>query len=127
MDKWENNNSEKTILNRRTGPDLLQKSMFILGIICWVLFIVALMLFHYARPEIEYGYLNYLNLDVRDYWHDDYKTWFTYVLWACSFLSLVTIFLNHVRSRRKNDHRWYNLILLLLVSVAASLSLLFKL
>lgn len=105
--------------NRRSGPDWLQKSMLFLGIFCWLLFLLALLLFHYARPEVDFGYLRYLHLDVRSHWREELKELLVYVLSACSALSLATIVLNHFRSRRKTDQRWYNIIVLLLISFVA--------
>ena len=123
MGVWHSNDEDQSLFNRRIGPDWIQKAMLWLAISCWVLFLAALILFHYAKPEDAYGYLRYLDIEVRDYWLPDMKTLLELILWTCNGLTLLTIIVNHFRSRRVQDRRWYNLILLLLVSAGAIFTL----
>ncbi|GAA0453083.1 hypothetical protein MT389_17800 [Aeromonas salmonicida] len=45
------------VKERRQGPDWLTRGLQGLVILCWAGFIVLLSLYHYARPEVAYGFL----------------------------------------------------------------------
>ncbi|GAB2914475.1 hypothetical protein [Rheinheimera gaetbuli] len=107
--------SETTIKNeRRSGPDLLCRAFAWLAIIAWLLFVLALVVAHYARPEMDTGLVRYWGIEVRTDWRPKLTLYLQYMLWATAALSGVSLLLNYLRSRRRNDHLHLNIILLLL-------------
>ncbi|MBE0363979.1 hypothetical protein PULV_a1515 [Pseudoalteromonas ulvae UL12] len=86
--------------------------------LCWLVFLAALVAFHYARPEIEYGLIRYFDLSVRSTWLGTPRDVLILLLYVCSGLSLVTIFLNRFRARRQSDNLRINLISLLIISIS---------
>lgn len=107
--------SETTIQNeRRSGPDLLCRAFAWLAIFAWLLFVLALVVAHYARPEMDTGLVRYWGIDIRTDWRPKLTLYLQYMLWATAALSGVSLLLNYLRSRRRNDHLHLNIILLLL-------------
>ncbi|MBU2115729.1 MAG: hypothetical protein KKE94_18355 [Gammaproteobacteria bacterium] len=107
--------SETTIKNeRRSGPDLLCRAFAWLAIIAWLLFVLALVMAHYARPEMDTGLVRYWGIEVRTDWRPKLTLYLQYMLWATAALSGISLVLNYLRSRRRNDHLHLNIILLLL-------------
>ncbi|WP_026959111.1 MULTISPECIES: hypothetical protein [Aliagarivorans] len=107
-------------IERRRGPDVLQRTFVWVSVIAWVLFLGSLIAYHYARPEIPYS--NFVNPDgvvYRDYWREDYQRLFVYLLWSCCGITLAGVLLNYRRSRRRSDHYLVNLGLLGLISVSS--------
>lgn len=105
--------------DRRKGDDLLQRSFLWLSLISWGLFLVYVLAYHYARPEVEYGLLRYWDIDIRSGW--DLKTLpiFLYAIWSCCGVTLISIFLNFSRNRRLEDYHIFNFVLLLLITLAS--------
>ena len=106
--------------DRRHGPDWLTRVLQGLVMLCWGGFIVLLSLYHYARPEIAYGFLVYGGVRVRQSWDPALTPWLERGLWACCLLTLVVLVLERGRSRRQEDALHANLFILLLI-LAASL------
>ncbi|MCH8538014.1 MAG: hypothetical protein LAT66_09620 [Alkalimonas sp.] len=109
--------------DRRQGPDFIRRLFSWLAILAWLVFIVAIVLVHYARPELDTGLVRYWELDIRQDWHPTLTTWLHYVLWVTAALSGISLVLNRLRARRKGDRLHYNLLLLLLTSIALVLYL----
>lgn len=109
--------------NRRHGPDWLLQSINWLSIAGWVVFVIAMGISHLAKPEVQFGFLQYLNIQVRDYWDPTLTARLIYLLWWCCGISLLSLLLNRFRLRRAGDHLRYNLVVLLLMSSAVLLCL----
>jgi hypothetical protein len=109
----------RSIMDRRIGPDRLQSSFRWLSLVSWGLFLIAMLVFHYARPEIEYGLLRYLAIDIRDVWHPQLLPVYLVALWACCGITLVSVLMNIQRNRRSEDHHVFHLILLLFIVLAS--------
>ncbi|TNI86254.1 hypothetical protein CF119_09175 [Aeromonas sobria] len=112
---------EQCVKDRRHGPDWLTKALQWLVVLCWGGFIVLLSLYHYARPEIAYGFLVYGGIAVRDYWDPALTRWLLYWLWGSCGLTLTVLLLERQRSRRKEDSMHVNLAILLLILIASLL------
>ena len=106
-------------IERRQEPDLLQRSFFWLALACWGLFLVAMLAFHYARPEVEYGLLRYWDIDVRTSWKPQMLRVFLYALWSCCGVTLVSVVLNFPRNRRLEDYHIFYFVLLLLIALGS--------
>ena len=103
---------------RKIKLDPLKITIRWLTLLCWLVFLAALVAFHYARPEIEYGLIRYFDLSVRSTWLGTPRDVLILLLYVCSGLSLVTIFLNRFRARRQSDNLRINLISLLIISLS---------
>ncbi|MFM2476160.1 hypothetical protein [Celerinatantimonas sp. MCCC 1A17872] len=109
----------KPFVDRRKGPDHLQRWLGALTILCWLLFLVALIVFHYARPQINYGYLEFKGIDTRQNWDKTYLPWYLRSLWLCFGVTLIDVLLRLKRNRRKSDYHFYNLFILMLMIIGA--------
>ncbi len=103
---------------RHMLADPLSSLIRIVNLLCWALFFTALLLFHYARPEIDYGLLRYMQVDVREDWLTGTKPLLYIILMVCSMMSLAAFSLLRQRSRRSEDSRGYNLLGITLFSIA---------
>lgn len=109
--------------DRRQGPDLVRRLFGGLAILAWLVFIAAIVVVHYARPELDTGLIRYWELDIRQEWHPKLTAWLHYLLWGTALLSAISLVLNRLRARRKEDRLQFNLVLLLLTSIALVLYL----
>ena len=103
---------------RKIKLDPLKLTIRWLTLLCWLVFLAALVAFHYARPEIEYGIIRYFDLNVRSTWLATPKDVLILLLYVCSGLSIFIIFLNRFRARRQSDNLLINLISLLIISIS---------
>lgn len=101
---------------RRRGPDLLRKAFAWLAVLAWLVFLLAIILVHYARPEMDTGLVRYFGLDLRDTWRPVLTQYLQGLLWLTACLSAISLTLNYLRSRRHSDHLHFNIVLLLLSS-----------
>lgn len=100
---------------RRKGPDVFSKSIRWLTITAWLIFIICMIVTHYARPEIHAGMVRHWGLEIRTEWHPQLTAVLIYLLWLCLFLSGVSLIINRLRLRRRTDRLHFNVILLLLM------------
>ncbi|MCJ8321892.1 MAG: hypothetical protein MJK12_19815 [Colwellia sp.] len=103
---------------RRQTKDLWLYLMRGLAIIGWLLFIVAFGVAYYAAPEDQYGMYRYHGIEVRKFWLVPLTGYLYIVLWSSALSSYLCLFLDKYRSRRKSDNKHFNLILLMLISIA---------
>lgn len=113
-------------VERRKGTDWRIRLLRFSALASWLLYIVCLVLFHYARPEFNSGIARYHGLRVRNYWDPTYSDLLLYLIWVCSALSLLSLVAGYQRSRRSEDSRRYNLILLAVVTVASGVMLTYR-
>lgn len=104
--------------NRRKGPDNLSILLNILNLLSWMIFVAALGLFHYARPEVFYLTAMFHDVPVRTVWIESLKNWLLITLYFNVAVSMLTLFINQRRSKRASDHRRYNLVFLVLIVAA---------
>ncbi len=103
--------------------DLLYQIMLGLNLVCWVSLLGALILFHYARPELVTGLQDYWGLERRDFWSPSHLEDLVTLLQVSLSLSIVTIVLRSRRNRRKEDRFGVNIIILLVISVTSLVTL----
>ncbi|WMC11883.1 hypothetical protein PU634_05820 [Oceanimonas pelagia] len=87
----------------------------------WTLYILLLILFHYGRPEQHYGYLRYLEVEVRTGWLTLPTLWFHLGIWGALGLAVTTFTLVHLKGRR---HSQYLKVYLVMLAAAALFTLL---
>ncbi len=111
------------VKERRRGPDGWIRVLQGLVILCWGGFVALLSLYHFARPEVAYGFLVYGGVKVRQSWDPLLTPWLERGLWGCCLLTLMVLVLvlARGRSRRQEDARHVNLFILLLILVACLL------
>ena len=102
-------------VDRRKGPDLLQRSFLWLVLICWGLFLAALLAFHFARPELEYGLLRFSHANIRGDWDPKTSPIFLYSLWSCCGVTLISSLINFKRNRRAGDYQFFYFVFLLVI------------
>lgn len=106
--------------NRRKTPrshDRFYQIVLGLNVFAWVVFVAALIVFHYARPELIFGVQEYWGMDGRSDWSGTLSFYLLCLLSACNFLSALVLILRRIRTRRKNDYFGINVIILLAISV----------
>ncbi|MBV7315416.1 hypothetical protein [Shewanella sp. NIFS-20-20] len=105
-------------INRRhSALDPLSMLIRVVNLLCWLLFFIALGVFHYGRPEIDYGVLRHMDIAIRSEWLDGTQPFLYLLLLGCALLSITAFYLLKRRSRRQGDHRGYNLVSVLAFSV----------
>ncbi|MBO9490553.1 hypothetical protein J7384_09270 [Endozoicomonas sp. G2_1] len=103
---------------RRKAPDIWIYVSRFLAIFGWCLFIVAMVISHYAAPEENYGLLRYHNIEVRDTWLMPLTNQLYVVLWLSALSSYFCIVLDKFRARRKSDNKHFTAVLLLIITIA---------
>lgn len=86
-----------------------------LSVFSWGVFILSLILFHYARPEMEFGIMRYFAIEARDYWLAKPKNMVTVLLLLSTLISAIVIFLKQLRAKRHSDSVGANQIGLVLI------------
>ncbi|WP_088328645.1 hypothetical protein [Lacimicrobium sp. SS2-24] len=101
--------------DRRQTPakqDALYRTLTVGVILGWCLFVVAMLVFHYARPELSPGFFDYKNVESRDVWDAPMTLILLLLLTSCFLLSGLALYLRAKRARRRNDGLWLNLFFL---------------
>ncbi len=111
MDKWAGEERRKTTDNWH----IIARVLSIGG---WLFFIAALILSYYAAPEKSYGLVRYHHLEVRDSWLTPLTGYLFVVLLFSAFSSYLAILINKYRQRRTMDNTHFNVVLLLVISIA---------
>lgn len=121
-------NKTNNASERRLGPDFWVKAIGRISLLAWVVFLVSLITFHYARPEMVPGYAAYLKIEneYRTEWDLGLSNFLFIELLICCVVSFVAIFVNARRMRRKTDRLHFNAILLFLVSLSTGLIVYFN-
>lgn len=109
--------------DRRKNPDAKVRVLFWLSVLAWTCFIVALVVYHYGRPELDYGVFRYKGITVRGNWMPGLRSWFEGLLAVCIGLSVISLLVNKKVMRRRHDRWRYNVVLLLLICFASLVGL----
>ena len=107
-----------TKLERRNAADIWTYIVRALAIIGWGLFVFALIVSYYAAPDSDYGILRYHDIEIRKFWLTPLTGYLYIVLWLSALSSYFCIILDKYRSRRKGDARQFNMLLLLIITIA---------
>lgn len=97
----------------------LFRFMVILNVAAWVSLIVALVLFHYARPEFISGMQKFWGVEGRVYWSKEHVDCLLAMLQICLGLSLISMLLRLRRNRRKSDSFGINLFILAIITIVS--------
>lgn len=103
---------------RRQAPDKWIYTLRIIAVFSWLLFIIAMVVSYYAAPEESYGYLRYKDIEVRESWLKPLTNYLYIILWVSALFSLISLFISSFRSRREQDSKMFNLVLLMITTIA---------
>ncbi|OKY25818.1 MULTISPECIES: hypothetical protein [Thalassotalea] len=112
---------------RRVHSDVWLKTIQILTLVAWAVFIVALIVSYYAAPDNEFGVLRYHGISVRKFWLTPLTGYLYILLWISALLSYFALIIHKFRSRRKSDNTRFNIFLLFIVSIAWTVYIVFQL
>jgi len=113
--------------NRRSSKDIGVVLIRVLALSGWALFIFAIVMSYFAAPEQDYGYLRFRGIEIRTFWLTPLTGYLYVVLWISALCSYFCLVLDHFRSRRKQDSKHFNLVLLLTITIAWVVYILVKL
>nr|WP_136251987.1 hypothetical protein [Ningiella ruwaisensis] len=94
-----------------------------LNAVGWLTLVMALVVFHYARPEFITGVQQYWNIEGREVWSQHHLERLLLLLQLCLALSLISIVLRARRNRRSSDRFGFNLIILSVISLVSLFSI----
>ena len=119
-------NTPKTV-NRRKTPrqnELLFQIIVGINVFGWFVFIAALLVFHYARPEFISGVQEFWGVTGREGWSSSLSFYLFGLLVTCVAISVTVLILKRLRNRREKDYFGINGYVLLVVA-SASLAILY--
>nr|WP_297347393.1 hypothetical protein [uncultured Glaciecola sp.] len=103
--------------------ELLFRIMVIFNVTAWIALLVALILFHYARPEFISGVQKFWGVEGRLYWSKGHIDGLLATLQVCLSLSLISMILRVRRKRRKTDSFGVNLFILIGITIISLITI----
>ncbi|MFC1591438.1 hypothetical protein ACFL43_02820 [Thermodesulfobacteriota bacterium] len=102
---------------RRKGPDMWLRVITFMGAFGWLLLLVAMMVFHEARPDPETVTSRFNKAFVETSWDYDLARYIFYLMVLGLVMSLAGLGINARRLRRKLDQVRINLVALGVISL----------
>ncbi|MGM0481223.1 MAG: hypothetical protein ACQEQZ_04760 [Pseudomonadota bacterium] len=90
-----------------------------LSIFGWIIFVVALIVYHYARPEHTTILTEVFGINVRNYWHVTLGDVFIITSLLGLLVSLVTFAINVILFSQDREHLWLNIMILIFTFLGA--------
>ena len=103
--------------DRRKGSDWLIKTMNVLTVLACLVLFIGFIISHYGRPETSNIIIRFHDVVIRDYWIPHLKQWFIISLGCSSFISLMALFINNFRIKRKSDNFRHSLFFFPIVAI----------
>lgn len=113
------------IKERRSKSPIRTNVLHALSVIAWFFFLLALIMFHYARPELEYGIVRYFGLPYREHWLMTPRNLLILFLMLTGIMSSISIIMRQRYSRRADDSIGVNQISLFIMCSICLLVILF--
>lgn len=116
--------------NRRRQPrerDTLFKCLVALNVLGWFVFLAALIVFHYARPEFISGVQSFWGVTGRQHWSSSLSLYLVALLLVCVLISMLVLVLKRQRNRREHDYYGINGYVLMFTAVSSLVILYFEL
>lgn len=104
---------------RRKGPDLLSKTIRVIGLVCSSLLILSMLLIDRAKPRIETFFDRLLGMQLQNNWDSDLLLSNYHLVIAIFTLSIAGLLFNTRRARRQSDSYSRTLIFLAIISLSA--------
>ena len=93
--------------NRRKGPDFWLRSLSVLTVAGWLLLFISFVLFDLARPETETLFHHIMGVLPQKGWNVTLRNAVFYLVIGCQGASMIGVWVNGRRMRRKSDrYRW---------------------
>ncbi|MBF0448938.1 MAG: hypothetical protein HQL67_12115 [Magnetococcales bacterium] len=102
---------------RRRKLDVLSTFFVWISVICWALFIFAMLLIDQASPEMQNIFSNYLELELRQTWDRERVGKALNLMYAVAGFSFFALILKSMRHRRRADRYPLTLIILFVCSM----------
>lgn len=112
--------------DRRRKPrrkDSFYRFVLSVNFVSWLLLVVALVVFHFARPEMVTGLQTYWGIAGRETWSQRHVDALIVLLQVCLGMALVTMLLRSKRNRRREDSYGVNLFILASISLVSLLTI----
>jgi hypothetical protein len=106
--------------------DKLFQIMVGVNVFGWFVFIAALLVFHYARPEFVSGVQEFWGVTGRKEWSSSLVFYLYALLTSCVAISIGVLILKRLRNRREKDHFGINGYVLLFVASTSLVILFFE-
>lgn len=109
-------------IDRRSTPiekDHFYRIMIGVNILVWLVFVAAMLVLHYARPDFITGLQRFWGIPGREAWLSSLQIWLLALLGVCIALSLIVIYMQFKRTRRKNETLGINAVVLSLIATSA--------
>lgn len=103
---------------RRKGPDLWVRSLRYLALAGWLALIAALVVLDRAKPQVETFFERVYDIRLHQQWDMALARYLLWLMVAGLVLSVLGLFINARRNRRRTDQWRLSLILLGLISLA---------
>lgn len=91
--------------------------------VSWLVLMGALVVFHFARPEMITGLQSYWGVQGRETWSQQHVEALITLLQVCLGLALVTMLMRWKRNRRRGDSYGVNLFILASISLVSLFTL----
>lgn len=109
--------NESRIIDSRKGPDLILRMLDISSVILWGFIIVNLLMIISAKPVDETFFDRLFSIKVRDYWDEDLLRIPLKLSIVQLVISVILLFLNSKRLKRRDDKIKTSVIISLFVSL----------
>ncbi|WP_218312727.1 hypothetical protein [Alteromonas antoniana] len=106
--------------------DGFYRAVLVANALAWLILIIALILFHFARPDFVSGVQQYWGVEGDTQWSQRYVDAMTAMLQICLGVSLLTMIMRARRNRRRDDNYGVNLFILAGISLVSLLTLTIK-
>ena len=117
------NSSQQNRRRKPRGKDGFYQFIVTVNFICWLVLIAALVVFHFARPELITGVQSYWGVEGRTTWSEEHVDALVLLLQVCLGMTLLTMGLRARRNRRSEDNYGVNLFILACISLVSLLTL----
>jgi glucan phosphoethanolaminetransferase (alkaline phosphatase superfamily) len=117
-------------MNRRKTSlqnDSFYRMIIGISVVSWLVFVIALMVFHYARPAVVYGMQDFNPMQAQQGWSETLSVYLIILLFVCMLLNILVLVLKRQRTRRTRDAYGVNGFILLFVALGSLVALYFEL
>ncbi|KXI30866.1 hypothetical protein AX660_04120 [Paraglaciecola hydrolytica] len=98
-----------------------------LNVVGWFVFLAALIVFHYARPEFVSGVQAFWGVSGRQNWSYSLSIYLAGLLLVCVLISILVLILKGKRNRREKDYYGINGYVLMFTATCSLAILFFEL
>ena len=116
QEQWDGEDRRKMPRKQDTFYRLVQG----INLFAWLVFLAALIVFHYARPELISGLQQFWGINGRTEWSESLSIYLFVLLAICLSLATAVILLKRHRNRHKADFLGINAFFLLFITGAIS-------